>query len=141
MKRGIGMGLVAFVLGWLSVGGFANAYFLVAPNGYRQIPELAAAGGWLWLLAGVALAYGVTAAAAAVGVWKLSPGAYRAVLRWGAAVLALGVLFMFIPPWNSAVWYQHLIFLAVVAGIVALLGGYVRHRTVAVRRVEGPDFR
>jgi hypothetical protein len=130
MKRGFGMGLVAFLLGWLSLAGFANAYFLVAPMGYRQIPEVAAAGAWRWVLAGVALSYGITAAMAAAGAWRLSPWAPRAVLWWGVTVMSLGLLFIFVPPWSAAAWYQHLTFLAVVAGIVLFLKAFVQRRVV-----------
>ena len=121
MKRPFGITLVALVLVWLGLGAFVLA----------MTAETLAATGARWQLVQVgALVYGLTAAVAAFGLWKLRRWGYVAFVGWVAAVLAIGLWWpaafpgLTLPQWAAWLW------IAVVAAIMLPLGRYVR-RTIA----------
>ena len=77
MKRPIGFTILAFVLGWLAVGGVVNA--VMRPmSGLLRFFELA---------------YAVTAIVAAIGIWKMRAWAFVSFLVWtGVVVLTMFAL-------------------------------------------------
>jgi uncharacterized membrane protein (DUF2068 family) len=82
MKRPLGITLVALLLASLSAGAFVLA----------MTAETLAATGARWRLVQVgALVYGLAAAVAALGLWKLRRWGYVAFVGWVATVLAIGL--------------------------------------------------
>jgi hypothetical protein len=121
VKRPLGITLLALMLIWLALGAFVLA----------MTAETLAATGARWRLVQVgSLVYGLTAAVAALGLWKLRRWGYVAFVGWVAAVLAIGLWWpaafprFTLPQWAAWVW------IAVVAAIMLPLGRYVR-RTIA----------
>jgi hypothetical protein len=121
MKRPLGITLVALLLASLSAGAFVLA----------MTAETLAATGVRWRLVQVgALVYGLAAAVAAFGLWKLRRWGYVAFVGWVATVLAIGLWWpaafpqFTLPQWAAWLW------VVVVAAIMLPLGRYVR-RTIA----------
>jgi hypothetical protein len=126
VKRPLGITLVALMLIGLALGALVLA--LTA--------EALAATGARWRLVQVgSLFYGVTAAVAALGLWRLRRWGYTAFVGWVAAVFAIGLWWpaafprLTLPQWAAWLW------IALVAAIMLPLGRYVR-RTIA--RAAGP---
>jgi hypothetical protein len=124
VKRPSGITVLVVLLVWLAIGALVLALTAeaLAPTGAR------------WRLVQVgALIYGLTATAAAVGLWKLRRWGYVAFVGWVAAVLAVGLWWppafphLTPPKWLGWVW------VVIVAAIMLPLGRYVR-RTVARAR-------
>jgi hypothetical protein len=121
VKRPLGITLVALMLIGLALGALVLA--LTA--------EALAATGARWRLVQVgSLFYGVTAAVAALGLWRLRRWGYTAFVGWVAAVFAIGLWWpaafprLTLPQWAAWLW------IALVAAIMLPLGRYVR-RTIA----------
>lgn len=121
MKRPLGVTLVALMLACLSVGAFV----------LTMTAETLAATGAQWRLVQVgALVYGLAAAVAALGLWKLRRWGYVAFVGWVATVLLIGLWWpaafpgFTLPQWAAWLW------IVVVAAIMLPLGRYVR-RTIA----------
>ena len=117
MKRPFGITLVALMLVWLGLGAFV----------FAMTAETLVVTGARWRLVQVgALAYGLAAAVAAFGLWKLRRWGYVAFVGWVAAVLAIGLWWpaafpgLTLPQWAAWLW------IAVVAAIMLPLGRYVR---------------
>lgn len=117
MKRLLGVTLIAVLLALLA---------LVALVLTMTAETLAsAAASWRLVQAG-ALIFGLTAAVAAVGIWKLRRWGYFAFVAWVAAVLAIGIWWpaafpsLTPPSWLSWAW------VALVAAVMLPLGRYVR---------------
>jgi len=94
--RPIGAALLALVLGWLAVAGFGNALMWRAARASFQLPEtsplwrfIEAASSPLFSL--LAFAYGATALASCIGIWRMRPWMGKAFLAWAVAVTALGM--------------------------------------------------
>lgn len=136
MKRPLGITLVVLLLAWLAIGALVLS----------MTAETLASAGARWRLVQVgALIYGLTAAVAAVGLWKLRRWGYVAFVGWVAAVLAIGLWWpaafpqLTPPAWLGWAW------VAIVAAITLPLGRYIR-RTVAraaqpVHAADPPDPR
>ncbi len=121
MKRPFGITLVALMLVWLGLGAFV----------FAMTAETLVATGARWQLVQVgALVYGLTAAVAAFGLWKLRRWGYVAFVGWVAAVLAIGLWWpaafpgLTLPQWAAWLW------IAVVAALMLPLGRYVRRTIV-----------
>jgi hypothetical protein len=99
--------VTCLLLGWLAIGGFANAVALanvsltqVAPHMLRA-PAVTDA-----LLAAAAGVYGVTALVAAAGLWRMRSWGPRAFLVWVIAVCGFEALFMSLvrlPPYTPLI--------------------------------------
>jgi hypothetical protein len=78
MKRPVGITVLALLLGWLAIGAF------VLTMTAEALAEL----GIRWQLVRLgALAYGLCAIVAAVGLWKMRRWGYLAFVAWVGAVL------------------------------------------------------
>jgi len=83
VKRSIGITILALVLAWLGLGGFALG--LMSP----ALAKL----GLPWMLYRFAgFIYGASALLAAIGMWRVAPWSYRAFQLWIVAALAGGSL-------------------------------------------------
>ena len=109
-RRPIGATVLSLILGWLALAGFGNAVaWRVAPHGFDQplTPRIATLVEALQspILPVLALAYGTTALAAAIGIWRMRPWAPSAFLSWSVAVIALFAwMFAIIP--SATRWHQ-----------------------------------
>jgi hypothetical protein len=83
-QRPIGMTLFCLLLGWLALGALMNAALL--------FPQLDLP---LYMTA-VALAYAVTAGAAAFGLWRMRPWGLTAFRAWGLALLVSLLAFIWV---------------------------------------------
>jgi hypothetical protein len=114
--RPVGVTLLALGLGWLSLAGFANAAFRSAgdPEGFP-------------LVIGAGL-YGISAAAAAVGLWSRARWAPRAFLAWAVCALALSIAFVLRTPSGAMLGGAPgaALFVLGLAAVLAALGRYVR---------------
>ncbi len=128
MKRPAGITLLVWLLVCLAIGAFVLAMTAeaLAPTAAR----------WRVVQVG-AMLYGLTATAAAMGLWKLRRWGYVAFVGWVAAVLAIGfwwpVAFPRLTPpaWLGWAW------VAIVAAIMLPLGRYVR-RAIGAAASTGP---
>lgn len=95
-RRPTGITVTGLLLGWLSIAGFGNA--LVIPNtlDLAIAPELLRAPSTVVAasLAVAAALYGLTALAAAIGLWRMRSWGPRMFLVWGIVVCGLGALFL-----------------------------------------------
>jgi hypothetical protein len=122
MKRPLGITLLALLLSWLALGAFALTMTAetLAPLGVR------------WQLVRIgALVYGLAAAVAAVGLWRLRRWSYVAFVAWVAAVLAVGWWAPAIYPQPTVPWWGTLLWTGFVGVIMLPLARYVR-RVVAL---------
>jgi hypothetical protein len=117
VRRPLGISILVLLLVLLALGAFVLA--LTA--------ETLASAGAQWRLVQVgALVYGLTAAVAAVGLWKLRRWGYVAFVGWVAAVLAVGLWWpaafpqLTPPDWLGWAW------VAGVAAVMLPLGRYIR---------------
>jgi hypothetical protein len=124
---------MSLLLGWLAVAGFINAFaWKAAALAFDETlpPRLSvfidAAQSWGFTI--LALAYGLTALAASIGIWRLRPWMARAFMAWSLAVLTLFI-------WLLLVWQQELpaggktiagLWLVGMAVVLAVLYFYVR---------------
>ena len=118
MHRPLGASILAILLFVLGVAGFGNAYVMSTQFDYGT-PVLAA----------VAILYGVTALASAVGLWRRQRWAYPAFLSWGAVVL-LGFIVSQISI-AQLPWVKVTVFLVVAAVVFYALARYVRKVSTA----------
>ena len=124
--------MVSLLLGWLALAGFGNAIvWNAAPLAFNE-PLPARLSSFVEtlqspILTVIALAYGGTALASSIGIWKLRPWMHRAVLLWSMVVV---VLFL----WMLATIPQELLmgglaaaslFLLFVLGLLVALYRYV----------------
>lgn len=94
--RPVGATLLALALGWLALGGFGNAMVWRTARDALQLPAsspitrfVEAASSPLFTV--IALAYGATALAACIGIWRMRPWMTAAFVAWGIVVIAMGV--------------------------------------------------
>lgn len=129
-RRPAGFVILAVLTGWLAFAGFANAVVMLTlgrPAGYGTVP--------LGLLA---LAYGVTAAAACAGFLRAARWALTAYLAWVAAVLVMGLYLSLtrawlgdFPPPPPPSWLR-VLFLGLTTGLLLLPVPYIRRRLAAI---------
>ena len=102
-KRPLALTLIALLLGGLALSGLLNSFVWVqlkstlppdAPTHLREDIEAISSP----LFSVVAFSYGVTAALASVGAWRMRSWAAPAVLAWGAAAVALGAVLLAVEP-------------------------------------------
>jgi uncharacterized membrane protein (DUF2068 family) len=113
MQRPLGATMLAILLIFLGVAGFGNAYVMVTESEYGA-PVLAA----------VAVLYGITALASAVGLWQRKHWAYPAFLLWGAVVLFGAVLFQVLIA--QLAWIKVVGFLLIAGTVLYFVARYVR---------------
>jgi hypothetical protein len=121
IKRPPGITVLALLLGWLAIGAFV----------LTMTAETLAEIGVRWQLVRLgALAYGLCAIAAAVGLWKMRRWGYLAFVAWVGAVLLVGLWWPAVFPRSEVHWWMGLIWIAIVAAIMLPLGRYIRRVTV-----------
>ena len=87
-QRPVGMTLLCLLLGWLTFSALMNAALL--------IPQLDLPLYLTVLMTALALAYAVTAWAAAVGLWRMRPWGLTAFRAWGLALLLNMAAFLWV---------------------------------------------
>ena len=91
-QRPTGVTVASLLFGWLAIAGFGNAVVWNQPQILAAQPQLVLTlGGTFFTVA--AVAYGVTALATCIGLWRMKSWALRAYLAWSAAALTLALLF------------------------------------------------
>jgi uncharacterized membrane protein (DUF2068 family) len=73
-----------------------------------------------------ALAYGLCAIVAAVGLWKMRRWGYLAFVAWVGAVLLAGLWWPAVFPGSEVRWWMGLVWVGVVAVIMLPLARYIR---------------
>lgn len=124
MKRPSGITVLALLLGCLALGAFVltmTAEALAEPNIRWQLVRLGA------------LTYGLTAAVASIGLWKLRRWAFVAFLAWTIVVVSIGLWWPAVFPTRTVPWWTALLWFALAGAILVPLARYVR-RTVAPPR-------
>jgi hypothetical protein len=122
VKRRFGITVLALLLYWLSLGGFAMA--ILAPN----LRELGVP--WAWYrLAG--LLYGLLAVASATGLWRLAPWSSIAFAAWAAVAIAAGILPALTLPNADVPWWVIPLGIVLAAAIFVPLGHYIRRSVPA----------
>ncbi len=121
MKRPVGVTVLSILLGWLALGAFVLTFTA------ETLAELQAR--WQLVRFG-ALVYGLTAAVAAVGLWKLRRWSYLAFLAWVAVVLTAVLWWPAVFPHAVIPWWGAFVWLAVAGALLVPLALYVR-RVVA----------
>lgn len=116
MKRPLGITLLALLLGCLALGAFVLSLTAEA-LAERQLR-------WQLVRAG-ALAYGLTASVAAVGLWKLRRWGYLAFLAWSAVVLTAVLWWPAVFP-EPIRWWEAMLWVALVGALLVPLALYVR---------------
>ena len=109
--------MLALLLGLLAVGAFVltmTAEALVELSVRWQLVRLGA------------LAYGLCAIVAAVGLWKMRRWGYLAFVAWVGAVLLVGLWWPAVFPGSEVRWWMGLIWIGVVAVIMLPLARYIR---------------
>lgn len=121
MKRPVGFTILSLILFWLTIGALANFFM-----SYKTLDIKA-----------LIVAYGLTACAAAIGLWRFEDWAYKAFLSWSVVVLLLnfdlkfGAAGMFDLPMVAFIPYT-----GIVVFLLYLLVRYIRsqlNRKVVVR--------
>lgn len=87
MKRPTGFTILSFVMGWLGIAAFMNAWIV-----FTRVEPLIPI-----LLAPVMVAYGIAALVTMVGLWKMRPWVLTALKSWmaicGLFMLSFGIYF------------------------------------------------
>jgi hypothetical protein len=140
-RRPVGATLLALALGWLAIAGFGNALMWRTVPSSLNVAESSPLGRFIEaasspLFTAVALAYGVTALVACIGLWRMRPWMARAVLAWVTAVAITGVWMLLTVP-GELLLGGPLAALAFVVGGVTLLLLVYRY----VRRIAPSDSR
>lgn len=73
-----------------------------------------------------ALTYGLTAAVAAIGLWKLRRWAFVAFLAWVIVVVSTGLWWPAVFPSQTGPWWAALLWIALAGAILVPLARYVR---------------
>ena len=73
-----------------------------------------------------ALAYGICASVAAVGLWKMRSWSYLAFVAWVAAVLLVGLWWPIVFPTSEMHWWMGLLWILTVAAVMLPLARYIR---------------
>ena len=76
-----------------------------------------------------ALAYGLCAIVAAVGLWKMRRWGYLAFVAWVGAVLLVALWWPAVFPRSEVQWWMGLIWIGAIAVIMLPLGRYIRRVT------------
>ena len=120
-KRPSGITFLCLVLGWLTLAGVANGAILLQGRFGPLLPE--------WM-ASIAFAYALTAAASAIGLWKMRKWGLRALRTWMAVVVGFFVCFILVVPEGVVLggYVGGALFLLFVAAVLYLLDQYVSTR-------------
>ena len=135
-RRPIGATLLALALAWLAFGGFGNAVVWRTARDSLQLPETSPLARFLEaaaspLFTAIALAYGTTALAACIGIWRMRPWMTWAFVAWGIAVTAMGVWLVWAMP-SELLMGGRIAWVVLLAACVALLlVGYRYVRQIA----------
>ncbi len=131
-KRPLGVTLLSLAMGWLTFSAFLSAaLFLGAfPSAFP---------GYLAnLLAIMAAAYGMTAGATTIGLWRMKPWALTAFRAWGAVCLGQMVAFLILFRFDLVIERDPVpqsimlvIFTGTVVLIYWLLHRYIKRRVAA----------
>jgi hypothetical protein len=117
VKRPVGIRLLSFVLGWLAIGGFGNAWISLTPRA-SGLPS--------WF-GGIALCYGVTAALACVGLWRMRRWTILAMRAWMGVCGTLLIGFIAVFPSRTILggYWGVLAFCAVLSALFFSMDRYV----------------
>ena len=113
MPRPLGATVLSILLIVLGLAGFGNAYVMVTESEYGAP-----------VFAGVAILYGITALASAIGLWRRKRWAYPAFLLWAAVVLLGAVAFQVLSA--EVDWIKVAGFLLVIGTVLYFVARYVR---------------
>jgi hypothetical protein len=102
-QRPIGATLLSLMLGWLAISGFGNAVVWRAARSTLQVPSSSPIAGFLDATSSpvftlIAIAYGVTALAACIGLWRVRDWMASAFLVWGLTAIGMGIWLVFAIP-------------------------------------------
>jgi hypothetical protein len=117
LKRPVGLTILALLLGWLALGAFVltlTAETLAELHVRWQLVRLGA------------LVYGLTAAVAAVGLWRRRRWGYLAFLAWIAVVLTAVLWWPAVFPRPVMPWWGAFLWVAIVGAVLVPLAFYVR---------------
>jgi hypothetical protein len=132
MKRPLGFRVLALLFGWLALAGFA--YAVAAPR--TPAAQLRALGFNVPTMVSVGLLYGVSASAAAVGLWNHSSWARRAILGWAAALFLNLASFQAMIGIAGEPWWlvasPYLVFGALVFLLIRYVDAKGRHGAAAI---------
>jgi hypothetical protein len=121
LKRPTGITVLALLLGYLALGAFVltlTAETLAELHIRWQVVRLGA------------LIYGLTAAVASMGLWKMRRWAFVAFLAWTIVVVSIGVWWPAVFPARTGPWWTPLLWVVLASSILVPLARYVR-RVVA----------
>jgi hypothetical protein len=131
-KRPIGATVMSLLMGWLALAGFANAIvWRTAPLAFNEPlpPRLASIFEALHspMLTVFALAYGGTALASSIGIWRQRPWMHRAFLSWSLVVVVMFLWMLTIFPHDMLLGGSPgaALFLLFTVAMLALLYRYV----------------
>ncbi len=130
VKRPTGATVLAIVLGWLGVAGLLNSFvwwFLPTEFLDRASPQLQSTLRAVRTptLSLIALAYGLSALAACVYLWRMRPQMRTAMSFWVVSVAAFGAYFSIAVPSGPTTWIAELAFFVPLAALVTGLWLYV----------------
>jgi hypothetical protein len=120
LKRSAGITLLCFLLGWLAVAGFGNAWVILT----GRAPGLPS-----WI-GGIAICYGLAAGSACIGLWRMQTWALSALRIWMVVCGALFISFVVVFPSSMFVggYWGVLAFLVIFGLILLALDRYVGKR-------------
>jgi hypothetical protein len=121
-RRPPGVTVLAVLLAVLAVGAF------VLTMTAETLAELGAR--WQLVRLG-ALAYGLCAIVAAIGLWKMRRWGYVAFVAWVGALLLIGLWWPAVVPRAEVHWWMGLVWIGIVAVITLPLARYIRRVTQA----------
>ncbi len=132
-QRPLGITVLSVLLGWLAIAGLGNAIVWHLPSVKALAGRLSATAALLLpsgaLFTFLAVAYGVTAAASSIGLWRMKTWAPLAYLSWCASLLALGIYIS--PRSGDRPDILGLAFALGMVGFSLLAYPYVRRRTAS----------
>ncbi len=119
MRRPIGITVLALILGWLSIGGFGNAWVILGTD-EPYLPSV---------LGVLALVYGVVAMALVIGLWRMQPWSIVALRGW--MLVCLGTMATFAYTFGVGAvpliwWVAVLVFFLFVVALFWWLDRYVQ---------------
>jgi hypothetical protein len=112
MRRPFGITIFSIALGWLAVAGIANSFVWSLGAVRSAFDQLPSARLYLAmynspLLPVLCLAYGVSAATASIGLWRMRPWAHYAYAAWCVSLFVFGAfmaLYGLAPSTGMVLW-------------------------------------